>query len=117
MTSVTTRRPGRWETPLGVFTYRHVRRSFFFGYGLEEVAPGQRAFVAYSEKALLDVVYLQPRGDTAAYLEELRLQNLDRLAPQRLRDFAERASSPRLHRAVDLVLALRAREEEAYETL
>jgi hypothetical protein len=33
-TSVTTRRPERLQTPIGPFLYRHVKRSFFFGYNL-----------------------------------------------------------------------------------
>ena len=56
--------------------------------------PGQRAFVARPEKALLDLVYLQPGGDAPAYLRELRLQNLDRIDLDALRNLAERARSP-----------------------
>ena len=114
--SITTRRPGRWETPLGRFAFRHVRQSFFFGYHLEEVAPGQHAFVAWPEKALLDLVYLQSGGDMIAYLEGLRLQNLEQLDPDRLQSMAERADSAKLRRAVERILALRKREQEAYET-
>ncbi len=117
VTSVTTGRPGRRETPLGAFTYRHVRPRFFFGYRLEEVVPGQRAFLASPEKALLDVVYLQPESDLEAYLEELRLQNLERLDPRRLRHLAERIDSAKLRRVVDIILTRREREEEAYELL
>ena len=117
VTSVTTARPGERRTPLGVFLYRHVRPALFFGYRLEEVAPGQRAFVALPEKALLDLIYLQPARDLQAYLKELRLQNLERLDLQRLREFAERSGVAKLRRAVDLILALREQEEEAYELL
>ena len=46
----------------------------FFGYDRLEVSPGQQAFVAWPEKALLDLVYLQPGGDSPGYLQELRLQ-------------------------------------------
>ncbi len=116
ITSVTTARPGKWQTPLGAFLYRHVHSAFFFGYRLEEVAPGQRAFIALPEKALLDLIYLQPERSLNAYLRELRLQNLDRLDPQRLREFAERSGAVKLRRAADLILTLQA-EEEAYEAL
>ncbi len=117
VTSVTTARPGERQTPLGVFLYRHVCPALFFGYRLEEVAPGQRAFIALPEKALLDLVYLQPARDLQAYLKELRLQNLERLDPRRLREFAERSGVVKLRRAVDVVLTLREQEEEAYEPL
>ncbi|MGB2775314.1 MAG: hypothetical protein WBF31_23635 [Anaerolineae bacterium] len=63
VTSVTTGRPGRWETPLGVYEYRHVKTGLFFGYRRTEISPGQRAFVAAPEKALLDLVYLHAGGD------------------------------------------------------
>ncbi len=117
ITSVTTGRPGERQTPLGVFLYRHVRPAFFFGYRLEEVALGQRAFIALPEKALLDLIYLQSERDLQAYLKELRLQNLERLDPQRLREFAERSGVVKLRRAVDVILTLREQEEEAYEAL
>ena len=115
-TSVTTKRPGEWRTPLGTFLYRHVRPTFFFGYRLEEVAPGQHAFVAYPEKALLDLLYLQPSQELEAYLHELRLQNLERLDFTRLREFAERSGTAKVRRAVDLILAQR-EEEQTYELL
>jgi predicted transcriptional regulator of viral defense system len=78
-TSVTTLRPARWDTPWGTFEVRHVKKDLFFGYELNDVGIDQRAFVATPEKALLDLVYLQPRGDAPEYLRELRLQNLERL--------------------------------------
>jgi hypothetical protein len=46
---------------------------------LTDLGGGQKAFVATPEKALLDLVHLQPGGDAPDYLRELRLQNLDRL--------------------------------------
>jgi len=117
ITSVTTARPGQRKTPLGTFLYRHVRPTFFFGYRLEEVAPEQRAFIAHPEKALLDLVYLHPKNDLHTYLKGLRLQNLERLDPQRLREFAQRSGVVKLRRAVDVILALREQEAEAYEPL
>ena len=34
VTSVTTARPGRWETPLGVYEFCHVKTDLLFGYQL-----------------------------------------------------------------------------------
>ena len=117
VTSVTTARPARWETALGVFDFRHVKTTLLHGYRLVEVSPGQRAFVARPEKALLDLVYLQPGGDAPAYLQELRLQNLERLDLDALRDLAERARSPKLRRAAARVASLARAEELEYETV
>jgi hypothetical protein len=56
--------------------------------------------VATPEKALLDLVYLTPGGDRSEFLEELRLQNMDKLKCDVLRQYAEKAGSPKLKRAV-----------------
>ncbi|NJM42531.1 MAG: hypothetical protein HC853_18225 [Anaerolineae bacterium] len=51
-----------------------MKRDWMKGYVRHEVAPNQFAFVAQAEKALLDLIHLQPGGDAPAYLSELRLQ-------------------------------------------
>jgi predicted transcriptional regulator of viral defense system len=117
VTSVTTRRPGRWETPLGAYEYRHVKTSLFFGYRLAEVSPGQRAFIAAPEKALLDLVHLHAGADDPAYLTELRLQNLERLDLELLGELAEQAASPKLRRAAATVARLARIEAAEYEEL
>jgi predicted transcriptional regulator of viral defense system len=117
VTSVTTGRPGRWETPLGVYAFRHVKIDWFHGYRRLEVDGGQQAFVATPEKALLDLVYLEPGADRPAYLNALRLQALDRLDVVRLDRLARESSSPKLQRAAQAIAALAQAEVEEYETL
>jgi predicted transcriptional regulator of viral defense system len=112
-TSVTTGRPGRLETPLGVFLYRHVKRSLFWGYREIDVGGRQSAYVADPEKALLDLFYLTPGVIRPAFLSELRLAP-EQVDPDRLRQHAERASSRKLARAASLaarLLAERSGEE------
>ncbi len=116
-TSVTTLRPGRWDTPLGSYAFRHIKTEPFQDYRLLEVGDEPEAFVASPEKALLDLVYLEPGADSQAYLQELRLQNLDVLDLDRLQDCAELASSPKLQRAAARVVALAHSEMTEYETL
>ena len=115
-TSVAAARPGRWETPLGGYEFRHLKVSLLYGYRLTELGAGQRAWVATPEKALLDLVHLQPGGDTPVYLQELRLQNLDRLDPDELARQAERSGSDKLRRAARWV-AQAARSAEGDWTL
>ena len=115
--SVTSGRPGRWETALGVYEFRHVKIGWLHGYHQLDLGAGQRAFVARPEKALLDLVYLQPGGDDLAYLTELRLQNLDRLDPDRLIELARQNGSPKLRRAVQHIVALAQAESMEYESL
>ncbi|MBL7063104.1 MAG: hypothetical protein ISS49_02700 [Anaerolineae bacterium] len=117
ITSVTTARPGRRETVLGVYEFRHVKVGLLFGYQLTDLGGGQKAFVATPEKALLDLIYLQPGGDAPDYLRELRLQNLERLNPDVLRQQADRTGSPRLQQAVRFVVELGRTEAQEYETL
>jgi predicted transcriptional regulator of viral defense system len=117
VTSVTTGRPGRWDTPLGSYEFRHVKTELFRGYRLVEVNPGQQAFVASPEKALLDLIYLQPGGDSPDYLRELRLQNLERLELDELRRQTDLARSPKLRRAAARVAELARIELAEYEPL
>ena len=101
---------------MGVYTFRHVKTELFSGYRLLDLEGNQQAFVATPEKALLDLVHLQPRGDSAEYLQELRLQDMERLDLDELQHQAELASSPKLRRAAAFVIKL-AQAERAYETL
>lgn len=111
ITSVTTGRPGRWETPLGRFSYRHVKREFFAGFRSEPMAGNGQVFVATPEKALLDLVHLTPGADSPDYLRELRL-DLGKLDGDRLDRLA--AGYPKLVRAARFVRQA-AREEEFEE--
>lgn len=115
--SVTTGRPGAWETSFGRFVFRHVKIALLFGYAAVEVTAGQRAFVAYPEKALLDLIHLTPHGDEVAFLQELRLQNLERLDRERLTHFAERTGSAKLQRAMHLLQAMVQEQEKEFEML
>ena len=117
VTSVTTARPGHWDTPLGGYLFRHVKTGLLWGYRRADVSPGQRAFVASPEKALLDLIYLQPGGDAPHYLQELRLQSLDRLDLDELYRQADLAGSPKLRRAAAIVADMARSEALEYETL
>jgi len=116
-TSVTPGRAGQWDAPLGSYTYRRIQIKLLYGYRLIEVGGGQSAFIATPEKALLDLIYLQPGGDALDYLRELRLQNLDRLNLAELDRSAERIGSPKLRRAAAHVRKLAQAEAKAYEVL
>jgi predicted transcriptional regulator of viral defense system len=110
-TSVTTGRPATIDTAIGRFLYHHLRPDAFFGYGREAIVGHQEALVADPAKALLDLVYLTPGGDTADYLESLRLENLDAIHAQDLHDHARRWRRPKIDRAVERVLAMKAAAE------
>jgi predicted transcriptional regulator of viral defense system len=117
VTSVTTLRPGQWKTPLGIFQFHHLRSTLFFGYRRADLGGGQQAFVATPEKALLDLIYLQPGADSAEYLRELRLQHLDQLNTDELARMADLTKKPKLRGAAAMILELVREEKGAYETL
>jgi predicted transcriptional regulator of viral defense system len=116
-TSVTVGRPGRWDTPLGTYEFRHLRDELFLGFHQTQLAGGQEALVATPEKALLDLVYLEPNGDSLEYLTELRLQNLDGLDPGEVRRVAEASGKPKLRRAAERIAHLVEVETREYQPL
>jgi predicted transcriptional regulator of viral defense system len=115
-TSVTMSRPAQWETPLGAFDFRHIQVDFFDGYRFVDLGENQRAFIATPEKALLDLVYLEPGEDGLDYLTELRLNNLERLDWQLLERLARKIEKPKLVRAMTAIREL-AGEEAEFESL
>ncbi len=115
-TSVSTGRPERLETPLGIFEFRHIKPELLFGYRMVELGE-QSAFVATPEKALLDLIYLQAGSDSAAYLKELRLQNTEKLDKDLLRKQSEKFNTPKLQNAVNGILQIMYGETEEFDDL
>lgn len=101
-TSVTTKRPGRFVSPMGDFDYRHIDISLFWGYDSVTVNK-QTAFIASQEKALLDLMYLKAREISADYLEGLRLQNFEKIQWKRFFEYANRLGKPRILRAAGML--------------
>lgn len=106
-TSVTTGRPGAFDTPVGRFRYRHLHDEAFFGYRRAPVFRDQETRVAEAEKALLDLVYLTAGGDAVEYLESLRLDGLEALRPDELFALALRWGRPKIRRAAERIVELR----------
>jgi predicted transcriptional regulator of viral defense system len=114
--SVTAGRPERLATPLGSFDFRHIKPNLLRGYQMIDLN-GQQTLVATPEKALLDLVYLQPGGETPEYLRELRLQNLNRLNMDLLKKQADVFGKPKLRKAVEVITRLIQNETKEYEDL
>ena len=112
VTSITTGRPEELQTGFGAFAYRHVRKPLFAAFRSVNVAPGQSAFLATPEKALLDLIYLSPGGDDAAFIHELRLQGTAALSSTALTAAARTFDSPKIERAVAEICARMAAEKE-----
>lgn len=116
VTSVGFLRPGRRETPLGAFEFRHLKPRLVDGYVPVPVDDLHTAFVASAEKAVLDLCYLEPHGDRRSFIESLRLQNLDRLELDRLGDWVGRWGSQKMIRVARILESLAHAEREEYQS-
>jgi predicted transcriptional regulator of viral defense system len=101
-TCVTTKRQGYFKTPIGVFDYRHIKTSYFWGYD-SRTLNNQTSFIASPEKALLDLIYLRNIRVSPEYLEELRLQNMDTIKLRKLTAYARRFGKPGIKRAAKII--------------
>jgi hypothetical protein len=81
------------------------------------IVEGQYAYVAYPEKALLDLIYLRKGGASPQFIQSLRLQNLEELNLTRLQEFANRFNKPKLQRAAAVIKELSLQEREEFELL
>jgi predicted transcriptional regulator of viral defense system len=103
-TSVTTARPGRFSTPLGDFAFRHMQVGLFQGFRAVDVGGRHDAFVAASEKALLDLLYLEKGSDSETFLDELRLELGDGIDLDRLSKSCEDFGHGKVRRAITLLI-------------
>ncbi len=73
LTSVTTLKTAKFENAFGTFHYQNVKTPLFFGYEMKTMQNGRGLLFATPEKALLDLLYLNPYYKTVHDMEELRL--------------------------------------------
>jgi len=102
-TCITTKRPQRVKTPMGVFDYRHVKTTLFWGYNSVKFGK-DIAFIASPEKALLDLFYFYSGRITQEYLSELRLQNIHSLNVRKLFAAARRFKKPKMLVAAKILI-------------
>jgi predicted transcriptional regulator of viral defense system len=114
--SVTTVRTESIKTPLGDYDFRHIQNKLFFGYQLINLQ-GQYAFVATPEKALLDLIYLVPKGDTEEFLFELRLQNLAQVDFSEIHKMASIFKKAKIQTAIEIIAKIKENENLTYEDL
>lgn len=72
ITSVSSRRPCRYSTPLAEFTYRRIKPDLFFGYNLVNYN-NKRFKIAGPEKTILDYFYIHPHIKSNSDFESLRM--------------------------------------------
>jgi predicted transcriptional regulator of viral defense system len=101
-TCVTTKRQAKFVTPAGIFAYRHIKNSLFWGYRSNTLRK-QTGFVASPEKALLDLIYFNGMNISQKYLSSLRLQNTEKIDPEALLDYAKKFKSPGMSNAARMI--------------
>lgn len=116
LTSVTPRVPRHFENEIGVFEYRSIKQTAFFGYKSASYGEAE-IYVAEPEKALLDYLYLTQGEWTTDRLTEMRYQNVERVDCHLLEASAKRFKSPRLLRAVERWRMIAASSERGTVTL
>ncbi len=108
ITSVTTTRPARYETPEGVFSFRSIKASLFFGFETIKDERGYDIFMAEPEKALLDFFYLNMRlfspEDPHIFSASYRFSADQSLQIERLQNYTARFGSPKLQKIVELFI-------------
>ncbi|MFA5090361.1 MAG: hypothetical protein WC510_04940 [Candidatus Omnitrophota bacterium] len=101
-TSVTTKRAAKFSSPIGVFSYKHIKNSLFWGYKPVTLRK-QTAFIASPEKALLDLIYFNGIKISSGYLQGLRLQNIEQIDLDTLFEYARKFKKPGMLRAGEII--------------
>jgi predicted transcriptional regulator of viral defense system len=109
VTSVTSGRSCIVTNALGTFIYRHVVPELLWGYENIDTERFGQCRVALPEKALLDLVYLEPRGDSVPFLRQLRMSD-ENISLGLLKEFAERWGRKKMLRAAGNTVAVLSEE-------
>ena len=80
VTSISPKKATHFQTPVGNFSYRHVKSSLFWGYRLVEFGR-QKILLADPEKAVLDYLYVNSKLKTASDFLAMRI-NVDEFRSQ-----------------------------------
>lgn len=115
-TSVTTEPSLKIVDERGSFSYFQIEPDFYFGYYNRQVTMTEYALVATPEKAILDLLYSWPDGDNPDYIQTLRLQNLELVDTNRLKEMVERANKPKLTRALPHLMEIIREDLEGWVT-
>lgn len=103
ITSCTTLKTNSFNTPVGNFSYRHLKPSLFFGYQLEEWNDHRYA-MAGPEKTLIDYLYLHNEVKDIDNIEALRWNAAkinNRISMKTLNRYEAYINSPALSRRLN----------------
>ena len=107
ITSVTSLKTANFINDFGAFCYKNVKEELMFGFDLKLVSEGRTIQLAKPEKALLDLLYLNPYYNTMKEMEELRLDEdflMDNLDLKILKEYLLKFNNNALENRVKLLI-------------
>jgi len=105
LTSCTTRKTKSFQTPVGTFSYRHIKPSLFFGYQLVDWN-NYRFAIAEPEKSILDFLYLHSEVKEVVDIHSLRWnpqEIANSINMSKLNTYESHINSPTLSQRVSLL--------------
>lgn len=92
VTSITTRKTIRFNTPEGDFVYQHIQPNAFRGFRVLKDDAGLSYFIAEPEKAVVDFLYFNFRKKAAdriaRFRDSYRFQHVNQLKPRKIMRYA-----------------------------
>jgi predicted transcriptional regulator of viral defense system len=104
ITSCTTLKTNSFSTPVGSFSYRHLKPSLFFGYQLEQWNDHRYA-IAEPEKTVIDYLYLHNELNEIADIKALRWNAIEinnQISMRILNSYESYINSPALSRRLNI---------------
>lgn len=106
-TSVTSLKTSKFINQFGEFFFQSIKPELMFGYTPRNMSDGRTIFFATPEKALLDLLYLNPYYKTEEDMIELRLDESfmeDEFNKERFLEYAGKTSNKALIARVNILL-------------
>jgi len=105
LTSISTKKTARFKNIFGTFIYQHIKPIAFSGFHAQKDEHNLPFFLAAPEKALTDYLYLNlsnfKSNDINVFTESLRLQNLEILNIQTLKNFGLLYNNKKLKKVIN----------------
>jgi predicted transcriptional regulator of viral defense system len=107
ITSVSTKKTTTLSTGIGSFAYSSVKESLMFGYDILLLGDrGYKIKMAYPEKAILDLLYLNPHLNSVEHFSELRFNSevfREKVRPDVLAQYLSFFSNKSLSKRVNIL--------------
>ena len=111
VTSISPKKTQRFQNHFGLFQYYHIQKKCYGDYVSIKDEFGNPFFIATPERELVDFLYFRTRGlrkfDQSIFSESFRLQNLQMIDQDKLRETTGVFSQKKLLGLVELLIQSR----------